>query len=422
MASLLPVGTVLDATNGTGVCYKNLIRSGNALDIANAIAQGILSTLAADLATTDPAHFAALTPFVTGIYGTAPGSISTSPFGAVSGIGPGSFGTGQGLLNRTSILNGAFFAWIEALRKDMATYGAIYSIVDLSTYAAYQNALTAYSCLYTPDFATLFWYAYNLAQQVAGPAVFAPSGIVMAAFEVTGSDAGVLTPGSFPSVNGYSLAPLAVNCGVITITGADTVSTSGFTGTGSNAVAYVSTAISGGSGSTATLTVTDSNGNTFTANVSALAAGSQAAFTSTKAGTPMATPVSVALSGTATGGVVRIVSGGPTYDTYGNQVWIGGLPMAQGFAPNHSPTVYVSSTTNGTAVLTITAPNQNGVSVTWVTTITGGQSTGYSTPVIVGAGTAWASDRMSGAPTNITVSGAVTSGSVQVLSGLERSY
>ncbi|MDE2101080.1 MAG: hypothetical protein KGL39_27785 [Patescibacteria group bacterium] len=418
MPTILPLATLLNLANNAGKLYYDLVRHNSTIDDANSDAQAILSGLATDLASSDPAHFAALVPYISGIYGVVPGeSAPTSSFGSVAGIGAGSFGAGQGLLNRASILSGAAYAFFEGLRSDLAKYGSALSISDLSTYAAYQNALSAYSCLFNPDTAALYWYAYNEAKLLAAACVFAPQGIVLSKFILTGAGAGNFYPGTYATANSLTAYPLAAYCGSVTVTAANTCTTSGLTGTGNNAVAYVSTAITGGTGSTLTITVTDSNGNTFSAVLDAAAAGTIKAFTPTVSGTVMATPVSATCAGTATGGVVEIIEGGPTTDAYGNDVYPGGLPMAQGFAPLKNTLIAVTADTDNSVDVTVTAPNQAGVSKTWITSIAGAQTAGYSTAMTVGAGTAGASDRIYATPTDVSVSGAATSGTIDVQSG-----
>lgn len=105
----------------------------------------------------------------------------------------------------------------------------------------------------------------------------------------------------------------------------------------------------------------------------------------------------------------------PTTDSYGNPVYLGGTPMAQGFAAVKTLQVQVTTAINGTAVLSVTALNQNNVAEVWTATVSNlavGQATAL-TPTTSG-------DRMSAAPTACSVAGTATAGAAQILTLAER--
>jgi hypothetical protein len=57
-------------------------------------------------------------------------------------------------------------------------------------------------------------------------------------------------------------------------------------------------------------------------------------------------------------------------NTFGNNVYQGNMPMAQGFAPVATIAAKITTTINGTCVATITAKKQDGVtSKTWTVTL-----------------------------------------------------
>ena len=293
-----------------------------AIDAANAAAKANATATYAAF-TSDPTQGAAWYQGARTVYQSASGATgasgaaSSNAFGG-GGLGGGSFGTGAGMLNRQSLLvggwNGQLEVWRQQIRSNAVAAG-LTGVTGLSSYGIYENGLTPFSCLFTPDFATLYWYAYNQGQMLDASTVFAPSNIVMAAYAVTGAGAGTLTApaANFPSANGY-------------------------------------------------------------------------------------------------------VAPSPTTDTYGNNVFIGGLPMAQGFAPTLAPAIKCTTNITGTGVVTVTALNQAGASRTWTATLTG--LTTASAPLVLTPATA--GDRMSGVPTAITIPAGVTAGAFTVITQAER--
>jgi len=101
--------------------------------------------------------------------------------------------------------------------------------------------------------------------------------------------------------------------------------------------------------------------------------------------------------------------------TFGNNLYLGGMPVAQAFAPVLTPAVKITTTINNNATVTVTAPNQLGVSRTWTAVInsaTAGTLINL-TPTNTG-------DRMNGTPTAISVSGPATAGALDVVTTAER--
>ena len=290
-----------------------------AVDVANAAAKAQAASIYSAFSA-DPTQGTAWYQGASTVYqgaatsAGASGAASTNAFGG-GGLGGGTFGLGSGMLNRGSIAvgvwNGELETWRAQIRSNAQAAG-ITSVTGLSSYGIYKNGLSAFSCLFSPDFASTFWYAYNQGQKLDASTVYAPSGIVMASFTVTGAGAGTRTAGNFPTSNDYT-------------------------------------------------------------------------------------------------------SPAPTTDSYGNSVYVGGLPMAQGFAPTLAPQIKVTTVITGTGAATVTALNQAGNSATWTATITGLGVGATATLVPATAG-----DRMSAVPTNITIPAGITAGAFQVLTVAER--
>ena len=318
MSTLLPITTVLDLCNNTSQIYKSLILSG-AVDQAVSGAGIIMNTFVSDLSPTDPAQMASVIPFISGIVGS--GAVITNGFGSSQGssFGLTAYGVGRGTLNRTSVLNSAFFSYLEGLRKTLTKYGSSVSVSSLSSYATYQNTVSEYSCLYDPNFASLYYYSYSQGQQLLPTVVFAPSGITFASFNITGaSGAGTVVSGYFPLINNYTYTP-----------------------------------------------------------------------------------------GT---------------DSYGNSVYLGGLPMAQGFAPCNTCNIVYTASIGAGVTVTASGYNQSGILKTWVTTISGGHTTGYTTPMTTGTGTATSTDRIASIVEIVLLTTAGSMGSLAICSTAERVY
>jgi len=99
----------------------------------------------------------------------------------------------------------------------------------------------------------------------------------------------------------------------------------------------------------------------------------------------------------------------PTTDAYSNNVYLGGCPMAQGFAPVATIRARVTSAINGTCALTVHAPNQSGASGEWLGTLDG-LAIGATVNLTVVTG----GDLCNGAVTAASVAGTATSGAFVV--------
>ena len=311
-STLISVSGLLILTDHTGLLYCELSAAVNS---ANATAQALVGDLASVFAA-DPSQENEWFPYARGIYQSPSGGVCATgaPLGAsygAPGMGGGSFGTGQGSLNRLGVFSGATYSWLEGMRKEIARYGPLVaaSIADLPSFAAWQNGQTSFSCLFSPNFATLYWYAYNMGRQLPAQSVFAPAGIALASFALTGPNTGTLTPGAWPSQNGYT-APA------------------------------------------------------------------------------------------------------PGADAYGNAVYLGGLPTAQGFAPMKQTVAVVSAAINGTCAVSVTALNQSGANEVWTAAL---DNLAAGASVVLAPATAC--DRMNGTPTAVTIAGTATAGAFSIQSG-----
>ncbi|HXE63237.1 MAG TPA: hypothetical protein VN519_06825 [Bryobacteraceae bacterium] len=353
-----------------------------ATDLANLHSQMVLSDLSAALALTDPSQFGAHLPYAQGLTKsvgsiTAAGAPANVTFGG-AGVGGGSFGAGNGLYSRVGIFSG-LFSFFEGERKAILTYATlngIPSITNLTTYAQYYNnpsnpGGSAFQVLYNPNFAALYWNAYNQGQYLDPSVVFAPAGIILGHFAITGTNAGTISNNAatnWPSANGYS-APAPTN--------------------------------TGGQGTTD--------------------AGTWSSLTTYTVSSGVLTPVvlyngvyyvAVATSTNVTPGT------NPSYwvvNTFGNNRYLGGMPMPQAFAPILNPACSITTTINGTCVVTVTALNQNGVSHTWTATIS--SATAGS---IINLSPSTGGDRMNSAVTAVSIAGTATAGAFDIVTTAER--
>lgn len=102
----------------------------------------------------------------------------------------------------------------------------------------------------------------------------------------------------------------------------------------------------------------------------------------------------------------------PTTDGNGNNVYLGGMPNAQAFAPIKTSLALVTSDINGTCALTVHAPNQANVSATFTATLDNATA---STSVNLTPSTG--GDRINGAITAIAVAGTATAGAFSIETG-----
>jgi len=344
------------------------------IDVANLNAAMLVPKLSTIFASTDPDQFGEWLPYFQGIIKAAGSSTLSaagiSVGGAFTGIGVGggSFGAGSGFLNRSaeyanliSVLNG-----IRKIVTAHASADGISGVNDLNTYAAYFNGLLAYQMLYSPSFASLYWYANNGGAQLSPAAVFAPADMRLATFTYTGANAGTVTnnaSANWPTANGYS-TPAATNTG-----GTGTT----WKGTWNSATTY------------STKDVVISGGVYYVA-----VTGS----TNITPGTDLTKW---------------------TLNTFGNPLYLGSMPVAQAFAPILTPRCKITVTINGTGVVTVTGPNQNGVSRTWTGNI-GAATAGSYVDLTPSTG----GDRLNGVPTAIAVAGTATAGAFDVVTKAER--
>ncbi|BDI29394.1 hypothetical protein CCAX7_14450 [Capsulimonas corticalis] len=365
--TLITTGALTTQSDAVGKIYSMFAP---AIDVANALAKVHALSVYASFAT-DPVQGAAWFQGARTVYESASATASASgatfgnAFGG-GGLGGGSFGLGSGLLNRQSIIAGNWYGEMETWRTQIRTTAAqdgITTVNDVISYALYRNTAAAFSCLFTPDFASLYSYAYNLGRQLDPGSVFAPSGIVMASFSVTGAGAGTRTAGVFPTANGYAVpAP--------TITGAGCNPR----GVWSSATAY------------ATLDSVMYSGSHYVA-----VAGS----TNVTPGTDPAHWV---------------------INTFGNPSYVGGMPVAQGFAATLAPQIKVTTNITGAGAVTVTALNQAGNPSTWTATLTGLTTASAAvtlTPTNAG-------DRMAAVPSAIAIPAGITAGAFQIITQAER--
>ncbi len=130
-------------------------------------------------------------------------------------------------------------------------------------------------------------------------------------------------------------------------------------------------------------------------------------------------------AGTLTAGSFPRVNGytSPAHgtDSYGNPLYVGGMPMAQGFAPLVSIKAHVTTAINGTCAAVVAAPDQNGTSQNWTATLDNHAVSAADGSTDV-AFTGPAGKRIGGVPTGITFTGAATAGAFTVVSTAERAY
>ena len=107
----------------------------------------------------------------------------------------------------------------------------------------------------------------------------------------------------------------------------------------------------------------------------------------------------------------------PSTNSYGNAVYVGDLPMAQGFAAPVSVEALVTTAVSGTCAITIHAPNESGTAATWSATLDGLAigAVAALTPSTTGS-------RIGGAITAVTVAGTATVGAATIrVASAERS-
>jgi hypothetical protein len=412
-------------TDHTGQLY-NLFTPG--IDLTKQKATSLVTDLAA-IFSADIDQQLAWYPYVRGIYQSGSG-ISTnaaglpanSAFGG-NGVGGGSFGQGTGILNRSSILVSALQSCLEGYRKQIAVYAAvdgIAGVVDLPSYAAYYNAITPFSVLFSPYFAAAYFYAYGGSKYLPASCVFAPSGILLGLFTITGANAGTLsanTATNFPLVNGY-----AVPVPTTTINDVQTLMMSGaptggtftmtFAGVTTSALAYN---ISAGSLQTALQ------------GLSSVGSGNVTCAGGAMPGTPITITSAAGFAGvphskftttdSLTGGTSPRTFVEHTIQGNSNNTFLGGFPMAQAIAPVLGPAILVGTTINGTCAVTVTALNQAGISHTWTATADNAVA-GTQLALTPSTG----GDRMNSTPTAIAVAGTATAGAFTVITTAERAY
>jgi hypothetical protein len=315
MSTLISASNLLVETDALGVIYSDLI---GGIDPARIAALGLASAETSSIFSSDPSQLLEWLPYTAGMYGGSnpPGGTSiSSGFGPSGGFaGGGAFGSGLGLLSRGAVLPSVFKGKFDSIIRELAKYGAQVSstIIDLGTFAAYYNGVTAYTVLFSPDSAAAFAYAYNLAQQLPAACVFAPQGIVLGSLSLTGGAPGTWTAGiAFPFANAYtSPSPTTDSGGNNVYVGAQPTA-QGFAPI-KNTAAVVTTTISG----TCVVTVTAHNqagvSETFTATLSSDTAGTSVNLSPSTSGDRIGGQITaVTFSGTATSGVISIQTGVP---------------------------------------------------------------------------------------------------------------
>jgi len=439
--SLITIAGLLALTDISGKMVPDLTLQ---TDVANLHARMIAAQVNTTFAG-DPDQAYEWYPYARGLYQAvglqvlATGAPANAIFGG-GGVSGGSFGAGSGGFSRSAVFSN-FFTWLEGIRGRLVTHAAqdgISGIADAGSFASYYNtksrtitgatnatpiviasaahgfttgqqitiagvvgntaangawsitvvdadhfslsgsvgngaytsggtAVNPFACLFSPDFASAWWYAYG--KQLDPSTVFAPAGIVMAHFAITGSGTGTLSNNAatnWPAANGYTV-PAPSN--------------------------------TGGSGTT-----------------DAGIWNSATAYT-------MGPPIPVVLYNgawyVAVAGSTNVTPGTDptkwTPCTFGNNLYLGSMPMAQAFAACKTPAVKITTTINNAASVTVTAPNQMGVSKTWTATIDNAIA-----GTVINLTPANPGDRINGAPTAITVSGPATAGALDVVTTAER--
>ena len=320
MALLTPAQMIQEA-DPIGQTYELLIGKSSILggsqytggvDLAGA---GLVTLTAAQLGTIFPAD----TTQGIAYYQATGAATAPATSGGVSAFGGGAIGAfggvgGAGALLRNTATAAAFSSLMQSVNKNIrqfAVLNAIAGVVDLGTYANYQNGLTAFSMLYTPQFAAAYALAMNLLPPVGS--VFAPKGIPMATVTITGSGTCTVSANAatnWPMANGYAVpAPTTDAYGNNVYVGGLPVAQA--FALAKNLQMHVTTTIGG----TCVITVTGVNqagltGRTWTATLSSVTAGTLVALTPTNAGDRIAgVPTGVAVAGTATTGVAILETG-----------------------------------------------------------------------------------------------------------------
>jgi hypothetical protein len=374
--SLISPANLLADLDVTG---KVVTRLTQAIDLANLDLRMVPAQLSSQLGAVDPTQFASLLQIWQGTYlasgvssFSAAGASSTAFTGAFGGIGGGGgFGVGTGLINRTSIFRSfdALFTNLNNILRAYAKADGLTAITDINTYFAYYNG-SAYTYLCSPDLASLYWWAFGSGtQQLSKDIVFAPAGIVLCHFAITGVGAGTLSNNAatnWPSANGYSTpAP----------------TTTGGTGTYDAGDWDAGTAYTMGP----PIPVVQSGGSYWVAVASS---------TGVTPGTNPAKWVAC---------------------TFGNPVYVGGMPMAQAFAPIAVPAVKVTTNINGTCTVTVTASNQAGTSHTWSC-----NADNATAGTIINLTPGTGGDRMNAVPSVVAVAGTATAGAFDIVTTAER--
>jgi len=201
------------------------------------------------------------------------------------------------------------------IRKQIQLYGSPVDarIVDIVSFAAYYNRSTPASLLFSPNFASAYWFGYSAARMLDAASVFAPPQVPMAVVTITAGNTATFTD-TYPRANSYVNPP-------------------------------------------------------------------------------------------------------PTSDSYGNLVFAGGMPMAQGFAPPIAVEILVTANISGACAMTVTAPDQNGISRTWTATLDNLNAGGVC-PLIPSSPGA----RIGGVITAVSIVGAASSGAATIqVAAAERS-
>jgi hypothetical protein len=345
------------------------------IDVTNLICAMLSGQLSTIFGTTDPDQFGEWLPYSQGLTKASGASTINAAGQSVSGaftgfgVGGGSFGAGSGFLSRNAEYAN-FISWINGSKRIISSHASqdgISGVVDLNSYATYFNTITPYQMLYTPAFAAAYWYANNGGQQLLPANVFAPAEMQLATFTYTGVNAGTLSNNAstnWPTTNGYS-SPAPVNTG-----GQGT----SWRSTWSSITAYV------------TKDVVVYNNVYYVA-----VAGS----TNITPGTDITKWV---------------------INTFGNNLYLGGMPVAQAFAPINVPACRITVTINGTGVVTVTGVNQAGTAGrTWTATISSATAGTLINLVPTVPG-----DRLNGVPTAIAAAGTATAGAFNVVTTAER--
>ena len=119
-------------------------------------------------------------------------------------------------------------------------------------------------------------------------------------------------------------------------------------------------------------------------------------------------------TGTLTAGHFATANGygspAPTTDGYGNDVYLGGTPMAQGFAPVATVRAQITTNINGTCTLTASFTNQYGVTGRQWTAVIDNATAGTNVNFTAVTG----GDLVNSICAAVTISGSATSGAFQL--------